>query len=93
VLAILKLSVESVAESMISKYNLHNNAPRSISEENENDEMFLSYNGPKIGGSDGLLREGHTRHFNPKGWHFVKQNHMFQNCRKNIKKKKLSTLL
>ena len=38
----IKLSIESVAEFMISKYNLHNNPLRSISEENANDEMFLS---------------------------------------------------
>ena len=62
----IKLSVESVAEFMVSKYNLHNNPLRSISEENANDEIFLSYNGPVIGGSDGLLREALTRHFNPK---------------------------
>ena len=41
-------------------------------------QMFLSYNGPDLGESDGLLCEDLTRHFNPKGWHFVKQNHLFQ---------------
>ena len=61
-----------MAEFMVSKYNLHNNPLRSISEENANDEIFLSYNGPEIGESDGLLSEVLTRHFNPKGWHFVK---------------------
>ena len=31
--ACIKLSVEAVAEAMISKYNLHNNPLRRISEE------------------------------------------------------------
>ena len=70
----IKLSMESVAESMISKYNLHNNPLRSISEETGQDEMFISYNGPEIGESDGLLSEALTKHFKPKVWHFVKQN-------------------
>ena len=58
----IKLSVDSVAESIISKYNLHNNPLRSISEETAQDEMFISYNGPEIGESDEAL----TKHFKPK---------------------------
>ena len=59
----IKLSVESVAESIISKFNLHNNRLRSISEETAHDEMFLSYNyGLEIRESDGLLSEALARH-------------------------------
>ena len=75
----IKLSVDSVAESMISKYNLHNNPLRSISEETAQDEMFISYNGPEFGESDKLLSEALTKHFKPKAWHFANQNNLFEN--------------
>ena len=68
----IKLSVESVAESMISKYNIHNNELRCISEETVHLEMCLAYNGSEIGDSDKLLSEALTEHFMPKGWHFFK---------------------
>ena len=44
----IKLSVESVAESMISKYNIHNKELRCISEETAHLEMLVAYNGPEI---------------------------------------------
>ena len=63
----IKLSVESVAESMISKYNIHNNELRCISEETSHLEMLVAYNGPEIEESDNLLGEGLTEHFMAKG--------------------------
>ena len=45
----IKLSFESVAESLISKYNIHNNKLRCISEETAQFEMFIAYNSPEIG--------------------------------------------
>jgi hypothetical protein len=38
---------ESVAESMISKYNIYNNELRLISEETAQSEMFIAYNDPE----------------------------------------------
>ena len=73
----IKLSVESVAESMISKYNIHNNELRCISEETAQLEMFVAYNGPEIGDSDKLLSEALSEHFKPKGWHFVTNNALY----------------
>ena len=67
---------------MISKYNLHNNPLRRISEETAQvaqDEMFISYNGPEFGESDKLLSEALTKHFKPKAWHFANQNNLFEN--------------
>ena len=63
----IQLSVESVAESMISKYNIHNNELRCISEETSHLEMLVAYNGPEIEESDNLLGEALTEHFMPKG--------------------------
>jgi hypothetical protein len=41
---------------MISKYKIHNNEVRCISEETAQSEMFVAYNGPEIGESDKLGR-------------------------------------
>ena len=46
----------------------------SISEENAHVSILQWPGDEKI---DGLLSEALTRHFNPKGWHFVNQNNMF----------------
>ena len=73
----IKLSV--VSESMISKYNLHNNPLRCISEETAQDEMFVAYNCPEIGESITLLGETLSKYLYPKGWQFIKANHMFLN--------------
>ena len=44
--ACIKISVENVAESVISVYNSHNSKTRPVSEDNENGELFIAYNGP-----------------------------------------------
>ena len=71
------MSVESVAESMISKYNIHNNELRCLSEEIAQLEMFVAYNGPDIGENDKSLSEALSEHFKPKGWHFVTHNALY----------------
>ena len=62
----ITLSVKSVAE-LISKYYIHNNELRCISEETAHLEMLVAYNGPEIEESDKLLGEALTEHFMPKG--------------------------
>jgi hypothetical protein len=87
----IKLSVESAAELMISKYNIHNNELRCISEETALSEMFVAYNGQEIGESSKLLSEVLTEHFKPKGCHFVTHNALYSDGGKTagriIKKK------
>ena len=61
--ASVKLSVESVAESVISVYNLHNNQLRKLNEDTANDELFVAYNGPEIGEADEVLRQALNLHF------------------------------
>ena len=72
----IKISVESVAESMISKYNIHNSKIRPIGEDTAEHEMMIDYNGPAIGEADGVLMEALQLHFkdNPKGIHFDTHN-------------------
>ena len=72
----IKISVESVAESMISKYNIHNSNIRSIADDIADDEMMIDYNGPDIGEADKLLIESLYLHFkdNRNGIHFYTGN-------------------
>ena len=53
--AAIKISVESVGESVISVYNKHNNKWRPISEDNINDELFVALNGPELGEAEGII--------------------------------------
>ena len=71
--ASLKVSIESVAESVISVYNLHNNKFRKISEDTANDELFVAFNGPEIGEADEVLRQALNLHFGQTrgGWNFA----------------------
>ncbi len=43
----IKVSVESVAESLIIRYNVRNSNSRSIGEEAAHDEVMISCNGPE----------------------------------------------
>ena len=61
--ACIKMSVESVAESVISIYNLHNSKIRNMKEDTANNEMFVAFNGPEIGEADEVLREALNLHF------------------------------
>ena len=73
--ASIKLSVESVAESVISVYNLHNTKLRAINEETADDELFVVYNGPEIGEAEEVLSEALDLHFkDSRGWHFTTNN-------------------
>ena len=51
----IKLSVESIAESFISIYNIHNSKLRPIEEDTAEDEMMIHLNGPEIGEADNVL--------------------------------------
>ena len=72
----IEVSVESVAESMIWKYNLHNSDIRPIGEDTAEHEMMIDYNGPEIGEADGVLLEALHLHFQglQKGIHFYSHN-------------------
>ena len=73
--ACIKISVESVgdSESIISIYNQHQSKIRNISEDNANDELLISFNGPEVGEADNILKQALDLHFAKygKGWHFT----------------------
>ena len=83
----IKISVESIAESMISKYNIHNSKIRQIADDIAEEEMMVDYNGPEIGEADKMLMEALHIHFkdNPKGIHFYTKN-IFRSNGKTVEK-------
>ena len=68
--ASIKVSVESVAESMISKYALHFSKLRNLNEEKVHYEMMIDVNGPEIGECDAILKESLNHYFSGEKWHF-----------------------
>ena len=71
--ACVKISDESIGESVISVYKKHNDKLRKLSEENVNDELFVALNGPELGEADEVLQKSLDLHFGKSfnGWHFV----------------------
>ena len=72
--AAIKISVESVAESVISVYNRHNSDIRPMEENQMNDEMFVALNGPEIGEANEVLKEALKLHFEDSRVHFTNNN-------------------
>ena len=60
---VIKISVESVAESMLSKHNIHNSKIRPVDDITVEHEMMIDYNRPDIGEADGVLIEALHMHF------------------------------
>ena len=75
--AVVKLSVESIAESYISIYNIHNSDIRAIKEETAKDEMMIHINGPAIGEADDTLKAALDKYFNGGQWHFSVEGNIF----------------
>ena len=79
VIGAIKISVESVAESIISKYALHNSKIRKLNDSTANDEMFIAVNGPELGEADALLAKALDRKFAWKSvWHFSTKQTLFR---------------
>lgn len=76
--AAIKLSVESIAESYISIYNIHNSDIRAIKEETAEDEMMIHINGPAIGEADDTLKAALDKYFNGSQWHFSVEGNIFR---------------
>ena len=73
------VSVESVAESIISKYALHNSKIRKLNDSTANDEMFIAVNGPELWEADALLAKALGRKLAGKsGWHFSTKQTLFR---------------
>ena len=74
VVGCIKFGHESVAKSMISKYNLHSSDIRPISDDALHSEMIVNCNGPSINEADNILLETDSYYFSKQrtnqGWKF-----------------------
>ena len=85
VVGCIKVSVESIAESMISKYNNHNDKKRNLGEQVADDEMMIDYNGPVMAEADGVLKDALDLHFKGSEWHFTAPS-IFRSSGKTVDK-------
>ena len=70
----VKVSVESVVESLVSRYENHFDASRQLEEGNALEKMFIAQNGPNIVHADKLLKSALDSYWNEMSrdgaWHF-----------------------
>ena len=75
--ASVKVSVESVVESLVSQYENHFDSSRQPSEEHSLDEMIIVENGPLLHHADTIIDDAmikYWREHNEKGeWHFLRR--------------------
>ena len=73
--ACVKISVESVVETLVSRYENHFTSSRQLAEENSLDEMIISENGPALHNPDNLLDRAMNRYWAENSengkWHFI----------------------
>ena len=55
--AAVKQSCESILESMVSRYENHFSSDRNTTEDNINDDFFVTMNGPSLGHCDKVLEK------------------------------------
>ena len=84
--ASIKVSVESVVESLVSRYENHFHKNRGLKEENALDEMEIAENGPSEFRADKLLINAMDRYWKNETksgqWHFTRtsQQHLSDYC-------------
>ena len=71
----VKISVESVVESLVSCYEKHFDASRQLMEDRALSEMEISENGPKLLKADAVLKAAMNKYWlekspNDPSWHF-----------------------
>ena len=88
--AAVKVSVESVVESLVSRYEVHFDKARQLIEENALHEMEIAENGPSIFREDPLLEMAMNSYWKgttEKGvWHFVRTSSTVMNYGKGHRK-------
>jgi hypothetical protein len=75
--AAVKLSVESDVESLVSRYEKHLKVDRQLEEENAEDEMEISENGPLLQNADKILKQAMNAYWKETTqsgeWHFIRR--------------------
>ena len=68
--AAVKISVESVVESLVSRYEKHYPSSRQMAEEHTLEEMSLSENGPLLHQAESILKRAMDNYWKGGPWHF-----------------------
>ena len=75
--AAVKLSVESDVESLVSRYEKHLKVDRQLEQENAEDEMEISENGPLLQNADKILKQAMNAYWKETTqsgeWHFIRR--------------------
>ena len=73
----VKVSVESVVESLVSRYENHYTSSRQMSEDHALEEMTIAENGPLLHHADSLLKRAMNRYWTENTrdgrWHFLRR--------------------
>ena len=83
VCACVKISVESVVESLMSRNEKHFNKERNLTESNALDELEIAENGPTIFKADNILVSAMNKYWNINGasgsakWHLTTASIIF----------------
>ena len=87
--ASIKTSVESVVESLVSRYETHFDAKRQLKEIHALDEMIIAENGPDLVHADNLLRSAMDKYWKEKSqdgsWHFCHRSEDIRTFSNNSK--------
>ena len=94
--ASVKISVESIVESMISVYENHVDGNRNLDDDSAAQEFIIAYNGPNLAHCDDIVREAMCEYWKKgkinSNWHFVKDKGIKKYLQKSLvlerKKKK-----
>ncbi len=84
-----KFSVESVLESIVSRYENHFDRFQTVGEEIALDEIEISINGPNPAHCDSVVRAAMNTYWNKKiskDWHFVRTTATVDHMRFNVSK-------
>ena len=72
--ASVKISVESVVESLVSKYEKHFDSSRQPTEEHAVDEMIILENGPLLHQADNVIEKAMSKYWKNGEWHFIRKH-------------------
>ena len=95
-MAAVKLSVESVVESLVLRYETHFQKARQLTEDHALEEMEISENGPILVKADGVLKAAMNRYWktnsDDRKWHFIRTSKYIK-CYQGNQGKTVSNLL
>ena len=87
--AAVKVSVESVVESLVSRYETHFDKKRQLSEIHALDEMVIAENGPELVHADKILICAMNKYWHDQSkagtWHFCHKTDDIRTYSKNSK--------